>query len=207
MSLATRRWYAFRMRLEELIVDSDIRAVASFLDGLDDAGRWAAVQRLDRARQRVLYRKASAAMDLGDLVGDTRPRVEVVHDGINTLPVPPALRRFQKRFCVSDDGRLFGYNEGPLRRLIGPGYFVAKSTVDNVAWREHGGVVVDYFEVPDGAVAGGWPPIVPNSKGLQRFVYDGTRDFLRVVSEHVCIGAAFKGDRPMDHYFVLCRRG
>src|SRR5689334_17656471 len=118
------------MRLEELIVDSDIRAVGSFLDGLDDAGRWAAVQRLDRAQQRALYQKATAAtMDLGYLVGDARPRVEVIHDGVNTLPVPGGLRRFQKRFCVSDDGRLFGYNEGPLRRLIGPGYFVTKSTV------------------------------------------------------------------------------
>jgi hypothetical protein len=27
------------------------------------------------------------------------------------------------------------------------------------------------------------------------------------VSTHVSIGAAFKRDRPLDHYFVLCRRG
>jgi hypothetical protein len=68
-------------------------------------------------------------------------------------------------------------------------------------------VVVDYFEVPGGAVVDGWPRVVPNSRGLQRFVYHRTRDFLRAVSTHVSIGAAFKRDRPLDHYFVLCRRG
>lgn len=26
------------------------------------------------------------------------------------------------------------------------------------------------------------------------------------VSRHASIGAAFKGERPLDHYFVLCRR-
>jgi hypothetical protein len=198
------------MRLEELVLDpdADIRAVAAFLDGLDDGDRWAQVRRLDRAEQRALYQKASTeAMDLRHLVGGAHPQVEVIHHGINTLPVAAALRRFQKRFCVSPDGRLFGYNEGPLRRLIGPGYFVAKSTVDSSEWRAHGGVVVDYFEVPDTGVVNGWPRVVPNGHGLQRFVYHQTRDFLRVVSGHVSIGAAFKRDRPMDHYFVLCRRG
>jgi hypothetical protein len=47
---------------------------------------------------------------------------------------------------------------------------------------------------------------VPNSHGLQRFVYHQTRDYLRRVCATVAIGAAFKRDRPLDHYFVLCRR-
>ena len=45
----------------------------------------------------------------------------------------------------------------------------------------------------------------PNSEGLQRFIYMGTRDFMRRVSEHVSIGAAYKGEKPLDHYFTLCR--
>ena len=77
----------------------------------------------------------------------------------------------------------------------------------SAAARAHGGVVVDYFEVPAEAVVDGWPRVVPNGRGLQRFVYHQTRDFLRAVSEHVSIGAAFKRNRPLDHYFVLCRRG
>lgn len=120
----------------------------------------------------------------------------------------PPLRRLQKRFCRPSDpvaGELFGYNEGPLRRIIGPGYFVASAPGD-AAQRAHGGVMVDYCRVPEGAVVDGWPRIVLNSKGLQRFVYDQTRDFLRRVSTHVSIGAAFKRDEPLDHYFVLSRR-
>ena len=69
-----------------------------------------------------------------------------------------------------------------------------------------GAIVVDYFEVPDGAVPAGWPPIVDNAWRLQRLVYHHTRDFLRRVSAHVAIGAAYKDERPLDHYFVLCRQ-
>jgi hypothetical protein len=132
--------------------------------------------------------------------------------------VPAPLRRFQKRLCrpgptdhPTDGTVLYGYNEGPLRRLIGPGYFVAaettgSATADNPSWAERGGVVVDYFQVPDGEVAPGWPRVVPNEKGLQRNVYHQTRDFLRRVSSHVTVGAAYKNEDPLDHYFILCRR-
>jgi len=204
------------MRLAELIMDpdADIGTIAAFLDNLDGPQRWAQLQGLGRVQQRTLYRKATAdAIDLTHFVADADPLKEVIHDGLNTLPVAPPLRRFQKRFCRpaaatpgADAARLFGYNEGPTRRLLGPGYFVATSTAEDPAWRPHGGVVVDYVQVPETAVAEGWPRVVPNSRGLQRFVYYQTRDFVRGVSAHVAIGAAFKRDRPLDHYFVLCRR-
>ena len=90
-----------------------------------------------------------------------------------------------------------GYNEGPTRRLLGPGYFVARLA--------YGSVVIDYAEVPP-VTPPSWPTVVPNSRGLQRHVYHGTRDLLRRVSAHVCVGAAYKADKPLDHYFVLCRR-
>ena len=38
-------------------------------------------------------------------------------------------------------------------------------------------------------------------------VYGGTQDVLRGVSEHVAVGRAFKGGKPMDNWFVLCRVG
>jgi len=47
---------------------------------------------------------------------------------------------------------------------------------------------------------------VANDWRLQRFVYHQTRDFMRRVSRHVSIWAAFKRERPLDHYFVLCRK-
>jgi hypothetical protein len=199
--------------LRELIDDdrAGIAEIGAHLDGLERKPRWQAVKQLDRARQRALYEKAAHAepIDLAHFVGDARPREEVIHDGINTLPLPARWKRFQKRFCRPADSRtprLFGYNEGPTRRFIGPGFFVARPTADRPQWAARGAIVVDYFQVPDGAVADGWPAVVANDWRLQRFVYDQTRDFMRRVSRHVSIGAAFKRERPLDHYFVLCRR-
>ena len=190
-----------------------IAEIARYLDGLDDAVRVAEATSLSRAAQRMLYEKAAAAapIDLAHFVREAGERVEVVHEGLNTLPVPRPLRRFQKRFCRpgGDPGpaRLFGYNEGPTRRIVGPGYFVAVPTRGRPSWEARGAIVIDYYQVPDAPVADGWPEVVPNSRGLQRFVYHQTRDFMRRVSEHVSIGAAFKRERPLDHYFVLVRSG
>jgi len=198
------------------LIDDDhtgIDAIGAYLDGLDAKPRWLEVKQLDRDHQRTLYEKAAhaPAIDIGHFVGAAPPRQEVIHDGVNTLPLPTSWQRFQKRFCLPDgngavQARLFGYNEGPSRRLIGPGFFVAIPTADRPQWSARGGVVVDYFQVPDGAVADGWPRIVANDWRLQRFVYHETRDFMRRVSRDVSIGAAFKREKPLDHYFVLCRR-
>jgi len=183
-----------------MVLDGPIADIAARLDAMAPDARRTLVTSLDRAAQRELYGKADPGIDLDWLVGDGPPLTEVVYDGRNTLPVLPPFRRFQKRFCRPDNGsdRLYGYNEGASRRLLGPGYFVATAA--------DSGVVIDYAAVPDGPVVPGWPRVVPNSQGLQRFVFLGTRDLLRRVCVHVCVGAAYKGDRPLDHYFVLCRR-
>jgi hypothetical protein len=145
-------------------------------------------------------------------VGNAGPLQEVVHDGLNTLPLPAPLRRFQKRFCrpapEASGERLFGYNEGPARRVVGPGFFVALPTSGHAGWELRGAVVIDYFQIPDGPVAPGWPEVVANDHlpSLSRFVYHETRDFMRRVSRDVAIGAAYKRERPLDHYFALCRR-
>lgn len=199
------------MSLVDLVDDphAGIAEIATHLDRLDATTRWGEVSALGRSRQRTLFDKAAhaPAIDFAHFVGDASEREEVIHDGVNTLPVPPPIRRFQKRFCRPASGdRLFGYNEGVTRRWIGPGYFVAIPTADKPAWSARGAVVVDYFQVPDGPVAASWPPVVDNHWRLQRFVYEATRDFMRRVSKHVSVGAAFKRERPLDHYFVLCRR-
>jgi hypothetical protein len=201
------------MSLAKLIDDdaTDIQLIRRHLDALEHGARWKEILELDRRRQRALYEKAAGAeaVDLHHFVGDAGERMEVIHEGLNTLPLPPRYRRFQKRFCRPsgrDGARLFGYNEGPSRRLIGPGFFVALPTDGHSAWAARGAVVIDYFQVPDGPVAEGWPQVVPNDWRLSRFVYYQTRDFMRRVSNHVSIGAAYKRERPLDHYFVLCRR-
>lgn len=187
-----------------------VEALARWLDALTHAERLSLLDALDRKTQRRLYTVASLspALTLDDLVPIGRGvRTEVRHLGRNTLPLPAAHKRFEKRMCRPDDGtaRLFGYNEAPSRGLIGPGYFVAYPTRDNPVWASRGDVVVDYYRVPDGPVAETWPKVVPNREGLQRFVYHGTRDYLRRVSSHFCIGAAYKGEHALGHFFVLLR--
>ncbi len=200
------------MSLATLIQDPRVRVdrIARFLDELDHEDRCQELDGLSRADQRMLYEKAaeSAPITLEHFLAGAGPRVEVIHDGRNTLPAPALLRRFQKRFCRPEhrDDELYGYNEGPSRRLIGPGYFVAVPTTGRPHWESRGAVVIDYFQVPEGSVADDWPRIVSNGRGLQRLVYHQTRDFMRRVTEHVSIGAAFKQERPLDHYFVLCRK-
>lgn len=189
---------------------TEIGEVAGLLDAAPPAERIEALFALDRAGQRALFRKAESAVPLSleDFVpADRAPRDPVRHRGRNTLPFPARHKLFKKCFCRPDDGtaRLFGYNDAPSRGTIGPGYFVASPTAPNAEWQTRGAIVVDYFQVPDGKVADGWPAVVPNSKGLQRFIYHRTRDFMRRVSEHVTVGAAFRGERALDHYFVLVR--
>jgi hypothetical protein len=117
------------------------------------------------------------------------------------------LQLFDKRFCRPEGAsdRLFGYNASPFEWSVGPGFFLAVRTAGRPEWEERGAIVVDYFQIPDGPMVEGWPPAVPNTKGLQRFVYHRTRDFMRRVSTHVTIGAAFREEKSIDHYFVLCR--
>ncbi len=200
------------MDLARMILDetTPVSAIAETLDRVSSDERIDAVRTLDRTQQRRLYQKAadSPALELAHFVPEhVGPLHEVRHFGRNTLPLPPPHRFFEKRFCRPDDGtaRLIGYNHAPSKWIVGPGYFVLMPTVGHFAWEARGALVVDYFQVPDGPVPAHWPSVIPNTRGLQRFVYNGTRDFMRRVSAHVSIGTAFKGEQALDHYFVLCR--
>ena len=198
------------MSLADRVKDENIESIGAYLDGLAHDERLAETRTLNREGQRRLYQKAehARALSLDDFVSPSLPaRKEVIHHGRNTLPLPGSLRLFQKRFCRPEEGegRLFGYNQSPFISTVGPGFFVAIPTAGNREWEPRGAVVVDYFQVPDGPVADGWPPVIPNTKGLQRFVYHRTRDFMRRVSKHVTIGAAYKVESALDHYFILCR--
>lgn len=197
--------------VKEILTDSGatVALVAEHLEALPSDSQWEELAVLGRSEQRRLFEIADRRITLPHFVPEDRdPGVPVVHRGRNTLPLPRKHRFFEKRFCRPRDGseRLFGYNEAPSRGLVGPGYFVAVPTAGNAEWEPRGAVVVDYFRVPDGPVAEGWPSVVPNSKGLQRFVYHHTRDFMRRVSARVSIGAAYKGEKSLDHYFVLLRQ-
>lgn len=193
-----------------LLDTTPITEIARYLNDLAPDARREALAATSREEQRSLYNKAkdSPPITLEDFIpSGVAPRTQVRHFGRNTLPLPAPWRIFQKPMARPEDGssRAFGYNESPTRGLIGPGYFVLVSTEGNPAWMERGAMVVDYFQMPDGPVPDGWPKVVPNSQGIQMFVYKGTRDFMRKVSEGVSIGAAYKGEKKLDHYFTLVR--
>ena len=182
-------------------------ALAAHLDPLGHAQRLAQVRELCRCAQGRLWERVAAAapLDLSFFVPEgLADQQEVIHHGRNTLPL---FRNFEKRFCrpAGETDRLFGYNEGVTRAVLGPGYFVVRTTAGNMGWARRGAVVVDYHEVPDAPVAPGWPAVVDNSVGGQRLVYHHTRDFMRRVSAHVSIGRAYKGELRLPSYFVLCR--
>lgn len=200
------------MALAQLIAtETGIDEIGTYLDGLDHEARWAELSALSRKQQRTLYDRAadSTPITLDHFVPEDKAPLEpVIHHGRNTLPLLPQFKFFQKVFCKPKqdaEQRLFGFNESPARFWIGPGFFCAVSTESNEDWVDRGEIVVDYFQVPDGEVPEGWPRVVPNSYGPQMFVYNRTRDFMRRVSDHVSIGAAYKVESKLDHYFVLCR--
>lgn len=189
--------------------DASIASISEYLDGLDHGGRMKAMGRTSKADQRKLWHLAEASPPLSfeDFVPASVPdATEVIHHGRNTLP---AFRSFQKRFARPADhsARLFGYNEGATRALIGPGYFVMRATEGNAAWEARGSLVVDYFMVPElnATLPPGWPPLRFNHQGPQRLVYYHTRDFMRRVSAHVTVGMAFKEEASLNNWFTLVR--
>jgi len=178
--------------------------VARCLDDMTHAERVRAIRAAGRAEQRRLYEAARGfrSLALTDMVAPEVPALATVrHYGKNTLP---AFTHFEKRFCRPADAdpqrpdRLYGFNEGPTRRLVGPGYFVLRPDP------AHGELLVDYNLVPPERPRD-WPGLRRNEVGLSRFVYGYMIDTLRGVSRHVTIGSAARKGRDLGSWFLLCR--
>jgi hypothetical protein len=196
------------MDLSPMILPSvDRKEVARVLDEVAEPARIRTVAELGRRELASLF---EAAADNDPLTLDhfvpsgVSPMTEVIHEGKNSLGL---FTRFQKRFCrpaqPANRNELWGYNEQSLRLFTGPGYFVAYQPTERLALE--GSVLIDYRRLPADK-ADGWPPIMPNSARLSRFIYDGTVDVMRRVSGYVSIGRAMRDNKPMDAWFVLVRR-
>ncbi len=183
----------------------DLGAIEELLDGLSNEDRIREVTSLGRQQQRRLFEAAAGhrRIRVEDFVPPSHPAfTEVVFEGRNTLP---AFTRFAKVFCRPDDeeargrGELWGYNRnnGFVETVVGPGFFVAANHGEDE-------ILVDYLRVPPRR-PDHWPEILPNDARLSFFVYNGTQDVVRGVSEHVSIGRASRRGKIMNVWFVLCR--
>jgi hypothetical protein len=190
--------------LRELLSESNpaMDAIRSHLNSLDNATRIAETRALGRSHLRKLFDAASGfqSLTLDFLVpATTAPQQEVVHFGKNSLGV---FTHFCKVFMKPTAGsELAGYNRTSafVQTVVGPGYYVARP------YEVPGELLVDYLRLPSER-APGWPPILSNSERLSYFVYRGTQDVLRGVSNHVSIGRAQKAGKPMPAWFILCRQ-
>jgi hypothetical protein len=173
------------------------------LDRMDAKNRLFTVLSIERDEQRTLWSLCEGqSLNAEHFVpSGIEAMKEVIHHGKNTLP---AHNFFQKRFARADDdsGDLYGFNHQTLAWLTGPGYFVAHSASDEP--NAPSDYVIDYTRIPPKKPEA-WPALLVNEARLGRFVYAGTKDYMRRVSEHVSIGRAYRQGKPMNAWFILCR--
>lgn len=180
----------------------DLERLAATLDGLGHEGRVHAFHDWSAKRMAAVYEAAKGfrPAELDFLVpGALAPLTEVIHDGKNSLPM---FSHFQKRFVKLEDGSVAGYNHNEgLAALPGPGYFVVRAGEG-----EHAGeLAIDYRAQPTQKPEA-WPRIRRNGGLLGSIVYGGMVDYLRVLSAHVSLGHATRGEKSRGQYFVLVRR-
>lgn len=179
----------------------DLENLRRVLDGVGHTARVHAIRALTTKQLAALYEASADAepLTLDYFAPSTDPLVEVIHHGHNSLV---AFTSFQKRFCRPDGDAgdvLWGYNHNMKieETFIGPGYFVASVT-------DKGEVKIDYGQLPPRKPAS-WPRIIPNGSRFGFLVWSGMEDYCRKVSEHVTIGRAYRGGKPFDAWFALCR--
>lgn len=199
--------------LMALLDDSGLTytAMRDHFDALDHEACWAEVERYGKRQLVRMYELAAEAepISMAHFVpDDVAEGVIINHRGRNSIPLPiGALRWFSKPMVKlpQHPGVLCGFNDTATTGSIGPGFFICRETKpENV---ERGAWVVDYLQVPEGEMPAGWPKLKPNEQGIQRFVYGGTQDFMRKVSDRLSIGMPFKGAKSLGMPFVLVREG
>jgi hypothetical protein len=190
--------------LIEQTFDNNVE-IAELLRALPVPEKIATVRSLSGATIQAKLWKRMATQErlrVSDLIPpDYKPMKPVVFHGKNSLP---AFSSFQKICCRPPAGKVFdelwGYNETPLKGIIGPGYFVVHETRDAPL----GGIGFDYTRLPSEHPPG-WPEIQSNSGPISRLVYGNMVDYMRRVSDHVFIGCATRHGREIGSYFIIVR--
>lgn len=180
----------------------ELKEISDHLESLPHEYRVVQTVEISKAQQIKLWdvaENSGHSLDMNYLVPESASPLEFFpFEGKNSLPL---FTRFQKVFYKLPDGKYAGYNNQAMSWFSGPGYYIA-----NMSPHSPQEVEVDYTRIPDSRPAG-WPAIKPNDVGFSRFIYGGTKDYLRWVSKDVVIGRATKGGvEPMPNWFVLCRK-
>lgn len=185
------------MTFTELVQkDASAADIAAHLDGLTASARVAECLALPGGLQPKLFEKVKGADPL-DLAGFVGPECEtVIYELKNNLPV---FNISQKRFYRPTEGEVVGYNHttGLAATFAGPGYFFATQGDD-------GELVFDYTRLPT-LQPEGWPEIRPNTGLIPGITYGNMLDYVRRVSAHTVIGAAFRHGKPRNAWFLLTR--
>ncbi len=190
-------------RLKELLNRAGVTLaeVTEHLDSLAHPERVIQSRELGKKEQVKLWEisENSKPLDFDYFVPrDAKPLEAFPFDGRNSLP---AFTLFQKVFYLDNEGNLCGYNNAWIGWLVGPGYYMVNRNPKNEEYE----IQVNYTRIPSERPAG-WPEIKSNDAFPSMFVYGGTKDNLRWVSDDVVIGRAFKmGEDPMPNWFILCR--
>jgi hypothetical protein len=183
----------FRQDPASLLTRAERPQATDWLEVLDD---------LTKQDLKSLYAEAPASTQPSELVALDCQHTEVIYQGRNSLPF---FSRFQKRFVrLEADPRayLVGYNHPAhawMGHLTGPGYFVVPPDSPRV-----GEIFLDYTKLPAQSLPT-WPEIEPNNQGISRLVFAGLQDYLRALAPGVFIGAATRGGKNLDQYFILVR--
>jgi len=195
---------ALRSRLINLLAapKPGLEEINAFFAELNADTCTSLVRTIDGNSQKRLWEAAAGRpVKAEDLVPTSYEAAqEVIHWGRNSLPL---FHQFQKRFSrvEGDEAILYGYNEGSLRWLIGPGYFVARHD------EASNSLCVDYHSIPpkDAKLPEGWPQLAVNDRGVSQLVFGGMIDYLRKISDRVFVGRAERGGKLQNNYFLLCR--
>lgn len=170
--------------------------IAAHLDALGAAQRVEECLALPGKLESVLFDlvKGQGTLDIDTFVGATS--TTVIYELKNNLPV---FNVSQKRFYKPEEGEVVGYNHttGLAATFAGPGYFFANDGDD-------GELVFDYTRLPT-LQPEGWPEIRPNTGLIPGMTYGNMLDYVRRVSAHTVIGAAYRGGKPRNAWFLLTR--
>ena len=85
------------MNIQEIVVSQDLQNIQKYFNETNPKTVFEQMEQLKRKHQRILFEKADPNIQISDVLPDQiEPCQEVILSGMNTLPLPKDLKRFEK---------------------------------------------------------------------------------------------------------------